>query len=117
MTAIHGPGVERVRGRHILVSYSTDGLVPYAELIEMLSARGRMTCFVRKYVRYRVSSQRPSPRPHNVEFVLSVDTSEPGGRASAGRVKRQIEEVQQNIDEEGTEAQRHIAGEELKTEN
>ena len=109
--------VERVRGRHILVSYSTDGLVPYAELIEMLSTRGRLTCFVRKYVRYRVSSQRPSPRPHNVEFVLSVDTSEPGGRASAGRVKRQIEEVQQNIDEEGTEAQRHIAGEELKTEN
>jgi adenine-specific DNA-methyltransferase len=83
--------VSRVRGRHVLVSYSTDGLVPHAELAAMLSPLGRLSCFVERYVRYRVSSQRPSPRPHNVEFVIAVDTTARGGRGNATRVVEQID--------------------------
>lgn len=67
--------VARIRARYVLVSYSTDGLIPLDSLLEVLSARGAVRVFTRKYKRYRVSSQRPSLRAHTVEFVAVVDTS------------------------------------------
>lgn len=68
----------KLRARWILVSYSTDGIMALPELLSALSERGRLTVVTRRYKRYRVSSQRPSPRPHTIEFVAVVDTSRAG---------------------------------------
>ncbi len=89
--------VERIRARFVLVSYSTDGIIPLDELLSVLSMRGRLSVIPRRYKRYRVSSQRPSLRPHTVEFVATIDTLAPSERAE---VLRAIEE----IDRAGSEA-------------
>lgn len=68
--------IGRLRAGHILVSYSTDGIIPAPDLLGVLGERGRVTVLTRQYKRYRVSSQRPSPRPKTVEFVAVVDTHE-----------------------------------------
>lgn len=62
-----------IRARFILVSYSTDGIIPLDELICVLRDRGRVTSVSQQYKRYRVSSQRYSHRSHNVEHVWIVD--------------------------------------------
>ncbi|MDI6828467.1 MAG: DNA adenine methylase, partial [Armatimonadota bacterium] len=69
--------VNRTKAYFILVSYSTDGIIPFDDLLEILSARGELSVVTQKYKRYRVSSQRPSPRSHNIEFVAIVNTAKP----------------------------------------
>ncbi len=66
--------VSRLSARFILVSYSTDGIIPVEDMISCLMERGSVDAVVKRYKRYRVSSQRPSPRPHTNEFVAIVDT-------------------------------------------
>lgn len=62
-----------VRSRFILISYSTDGLIPLPALIGLACRRGQTEVLTRRYKRYRVSSQRYSSAGHNVEFVLIID--------------------------------------------
>lgn len=69
--------VAKLKARYILVSYSTDGIIDLADLLSCLGERGELSVVVKKYKRYRVSSQRPSPRPHTTEFVAIVDTQKP----------------------------------------
>lgn len=64
-----------IRADFILASYSTDGLIPLERLIAACVERGHTTVVTRAYKRYRVSSQRFSHKPLNVELVLIVDTS------------------------------------------
>ncbi len=63
-----------VKARYILTSYSTDGTIPLERLLQCNVERGRVSVVMQGYKRYRVSSQRFSKKPMNVEFVLVVDT-------------------------------------------
>lgn len=53
-----------------LTSYSTDGNICLSDLVAANRAIGDVTVFAQAYKRYRVSSQRFSEKPLNVEFVL-----------------------------------------------
>lgn len=64
----------RLNARFILVSYSTDGIISVEDMMAALADYGSLMVIPRKYKRYRVSSARPSPRPHTTEFVAIVDT-------------------------------------------
>lgn len=61
-----------LRSRFILVSYSTDGIIPLSDLVSLCCSRGWVEVVTRSYKRYRVSSQRYSPVGYNVEFVLVI---------------------------------------------
>lgn len=82
--------VSRLKARYILLSYSTDGLVLIEDVLRCLSERGNIDVVTSKYKRYRVSSQRPSPRPHTTEFVVIVDTKRP---ARQGCVSSTVEVI------------------------
>lgn len=60
--------------RYILTSYSTDGMIPLEGMVSTCIDKGHTEVFCRPYKRYRVSSQRFSAKPINVEFVLLVDS-------------------------------------------
>jgi adenine-specific DNA-methyltransferase len=78
--------LDRVQARWILVSYSTDGNIPLEGLLAALAERGQVHVFAQKYKRYRVSTPRMSPRPHNVEFVAVLETSGPSCPARVGEM-------------------------------
>lgn len=82
--------VSRLRARWIMVSYSTDGIMPVENMLACLADRGALDVVVRKYKRYRVSSQRPSARPHTTEFVAIVDVAQPGGQEQVSAVVDRI---------------------------
>ena len=69
--------VETLRARFILTSYSTDGTIPLDDLLAANVARGRVRVEMQGYKRYRVSSQRFSDKPMNVEVIVIVDTHSP----------------------------------------
>ena len=79
-----------VRAKFILVSYSTDGIIPFDDVLETLADRGELSVIAQRYKRYRVSSQRPSPKSHNVEFVAIVNTGKAADRAKVRQVKRKV---------------------------
>jgi len=82
--------VAGTKARFILVSYSTDGIIPLDDLLETLSDRGELSVVTQRYKRYRVSSQRPSSRSHNIEFVAIVNTSGPANQANIREVKQKV---------------------------
>jgi adenine-specific DNA-methyltransferase len=78
----YGRLVNDLNARFICTSYSTDGFIPLRHMLEANLERGHMTAFLQGYKRYRVSSQRFSEKPMNIEFVLSTDTSRPATRSA-----------------------------------
>ena len=87
--------VGRLRARYILVSYSTDGIMSVEELLSALAEHGDLTVVPKRYKRYRVSSQRPSPRPHTTEFVAIVNARRAGGPECVERALARITEGEQ----------------------
>jgi adenine-specific DNA-methyltransferase len=63
-----------LNARYVLTSYSTDGMIPLGELLRANVERGGVSLVMQGYKRYRVSTQRFSKKPMNVEFVLVLDT-------------------------------------------
>ena len=86
----------KLRARHILLSYSTEGIIPVEALISLLGEWGEVSVVVRKYKRYRVSSQRPSPKQHTVEFVAIADTQ---GHRRQDCVCRAVDKIMEESEE------------------
>ena len=80
--------------RYVLTSYSTDGLISLASLIASNMERGHVDVVMQLYKRYRVSSQRFSHKPVNVEFVLITDTSRPHRGPGAEQMRDQITQAE-----------------------
>ncbi len=76
--------------RWILTSYSTDGNMPLEGMLRALAERGSVQIFTQRYKRYRVSTPRMSPKPHNVEFLAVLDTQ---GKPCVGQVEKLAESI------------------------
>ena len=76
--------------RHILLSYSTDGMIDFEELLEICSARGRATIVSAEHVRYPGGKRSNTGRPDNTELVLCVDTSRTCSTGDLERIRRRI---------------------------
>lgn len=89
------PALEKLlftlQSRFILISYSTDGLVPLEDLVAACCRRGHTEVVARAYKRYRVSSQRYSPVGYNIEFVLVVRGEGPAEPERAAELTATIE--------------------------
>jgi adenine-specific DNA-methyltransferase len=81
--------LDTIRAHYVLTSYSTDGMIPLEGLLESNVRRGHVTAVMQGYKRYRVSSQRFSKKPMNVEFVLVLDTQR-GSKQSVAELRRTI---------------------------
>lgn len=66
--------VSVIDARFLLVSYSTEGIIPFREMLEILGQRGRLDIEVAEYTRYRGGKQALGTTLHNAEFVLIADT-------------------------------------------
>jgi adenine-specific DNA-methyltransferase len=66
--------IATLNARFILTSYSTDGFIPLEQMLAANIRRGHVRIEMKGYKRYRVSSQRFSHKPMNVEFVIVLDT-------------------------------------------
>jgi len=84
--------LEATDARHLVVSYNTEGVVPFEELYALLDRRGRVELAVSDYVTYRGGRQSPDRHTHNLEFVLVVDTARPRGSGAKAVIDRFLTE-------------------------
>ena len=82
--------LEAVDARHIVLSYNTEGIIPFDELVDMMSSQGRLELFGNEYVKYRGGKQSLSRQVHNLEFVLVLDRSRPASNADRNRLERAV---------------------------
>jgi adenine-specific DNA-methyltransferase len=66
--------LQGLRARWILLSYSSEGLVPFETLLDLCSARGSVTVRTNEYTTYPGGKQSNGRAFRNVETVLMVDT-------------------------------------------
>lgn len=86
----YGKLIETIDARFILTSYSTDGNICLRDMLDCTAQRGAISCVFNPYKRYRVSSQRFSHKPMNVEFVLIIDALTKGSQQTATRIYDEI---------------------------
>ncbi len=72
--------LDAIDARHIVMSYSSEGIIPFDELLDILSCHGRVELFGRDYTVYRGGRQSMARKTGNLEFVLVVER----GTASTG---------------------------------
>lgn len=87
--------VSKLKARYILVSYSTDGIIELPDLLSCLNERGDLSVVLKQYKRYRVSSQRPSLRPHTTEFVAIVDTHKASQPHNIEQIIKEIQDSEE----------------------
>lgn len=78
--------INALPARYILVSYSTEGIIPFPTLVDILNERGRVDIVFAPYTRYRGGKQALTSTLSNLEFVLVVDTGCPGRKQEARQV-------------------------------
>ncbi|MGI4789072.1 MAG: DNA adenine methylase [Janthinobacterium lividum] len=97
--------MQTLNARYILTSYSTDGLIPLMALIETCIQRGQTDFVLQQYKRYRVSTQRFSEKPLNIELILIVDTGKSHRGQSAEAICDSIMHAEQSaLNQRGNEA-------------
>jgi len=74
--------LEAADARYIVLSYNSEGLVPLEELMELLTAHGRVSLRRLDYTTYRGGRQSLSRRTHNTEFQLVIERQADWGKAT-----------------------------------
>ena len=73
-TAAYRKLLSTLNAQYILTSYSTDGMISLQDMLHANAEHGHVHVEMRGYKRYRVSSQRFSKKPMNVELIIVLDT-------------------------------------------
>jgi adenine-specific DNA-methyltransferase len=81
--------VDSLDAGQIYLSYNTEGIIPFEELIDIMESRGRVELFLKDYTVYRGGKQSIRRATRNAELVLLVTTSE----VPRPRDRRRIEEA------------------------
>ena len=84
--------LDAIDARTLVVSYNTEGVIPFEVLHQLLESRGRVTIRVHDYVTYRGGRQSPKRQNNNLEFVLVVDTATSPVSGDRARVDRFLAE-------------------------
>jgi adenine-specific DNA-methyltransferase len=80
--------IENVDSQYIVLSYNTEGIIPFDELFEILSSFGRTEIFCRDYVIYRGGKQSIGRSNRNVEFQLVLSRNEMPKASDKKRIDR-----------------------------
>ncbi len=73
----------------LLLSYSTDGIIPFEILRKRCEAYGRVRLAANPYVTYRGGRQSKDRQDRNLEFVLIVEK----GKTTCSRDKKEVERI------------------------
>ncbi|MDD5586039.1 MAG: DNA adenine methylase [Alphaproteobacteria bacterium] len=82
----------------LLTSYSTDGNIPLESLVRAACRTGATSVVTQGYKRYRVSRQRFSEKPLNVEFVLITKKGAKGGGTASAIAQHILKQETEALD-------------------
>jgi adenine-specific DNA-methyltransferase len=80
--------LQAVDARYLVLSYNTEGLIPFEELAALLEGQGELELYGSGYVKYRGGRQSIGRQVHNVELALVLDRGRPSSPAQRARRRR-----------------------------
>ncbi len=84
--------LSNLKAHWIATSYSTDGMISLEDMVKINAEHGDVQIFTKAYKRYRVSSQRYSKKPMNIEFILLTNTHKKATRSVDDLVQSIVQE-------------------------
>ena len=66
--------LENINANHIVMSYSTDGIIEFDDLISILENKGDLKIATSEYVKYRGAKRSIVNKTKNIEYLFVVDT-------------------------------------------
>ncbi len=79
--------IENLDAETIIVSYSTDGIIPFDEMKDICASRGNVEAMTNEYTKYRGGRQSSRRVNSNIEFVLVIDTKRKQDREARTRLE------------------------------
>jgi adenine-specific DNA-methyltransferase len=67
--------LDQLEARYLMVSYSTEGIIPFEELIDICARHGQVRILTDEYVKYPGGRQSIHRLSHNIEFLIITDRS------------------------------------------
>lgn len=80
--------IQNLNARFILISYSTDGIIPFEEMQKICLKKGKVSIVTNEYTTYRGGKQSNKRKNTNIEFILCIDTE-----------KKSDQQDEQNLEE------------------
>ncbi len=80
--------LQAVDARYLVLSYNSEGLIPFEELEALLEAQGELELYGSGYVKYRGGRQSIGRQVHNLELALVLDRGRTGTAAQRARRRR-----------------------------
>ncbi|WP_432632224.1 DNA adenine methylase [Brachyspira sp.] len=65
--------LENINANHIVMSYSTDGIIEFDDLISILENKGNLKIETSEYVKYRGAKRSIVNKTKNIEYLFIVD--------------------------------------------
>ena len=82
--------IESIRAHHIIVSYSTDGIIPFENVRNICAEKGEVSILTNEYVKYRGGKQSNGRSNLNIEYVLIIDSEKKALKQSLAVVGKTI---------------------------
>ena len=82
--------VDNLDAKCILISYSTDGLIPFDAMRNICTRKGKVSIVTNEYTKYRGGKQSNNRLNTNIEFILVVDTQKKSTRQSVANIEKVI---------------------------
>ena len=79
--------LESIDAKHILLSYSTEGIIPFDVMMAMCAEKGEIDIVTNEYTKYRGGKQSIDRLNRNIEFVMIIHT----GRKNTKKTINKIE--------------------------
>ncbi len=83
--------IENIDAKHILISYSTDGIIPFEKMKEICQKKGRISIITNEYTKYRGGRQSNKSVKQNIEFIIAIETQKKSLTKDIQKFDKQIE--------------------------
>lgn len=80
--------LDSIDSRYVVLSYNTEGIIPFGQLYDILEKQGQTELFCRDYILYRGGKQSLSRQNYNMELLLVLDRKEKPGKYDREKVQR-----------------------------
>jgi|GEM_PF-90747 len=79
--------IKNIKSKYILISYSTDGIIEFDKMLNILIKKGKLDIVLSEYVKFRGGKQALTTQVKNIEFVLIIDTTKKGNVEDIEKIK------------------------------
>ncbi len=80
--------LDHLEASHILMSYSSDGIIPFEALLDICEKKGKVGIISDEYGKFKGGRQSRSRLHDNIEYVITIDCSHFSSRASRNEIHR-----------------------------